>query len=82
MAQSVERHLGKVEVTGSIPVGSLRRKLEKIKALRDLRRNEKALGRVPFLMPWGTKYTLYSINLPLVFRIFSKQKECYRCEIQ
>ena len=23
MAQSVERHLGKVEVTGSIPVGSL-----------------------------------------------------------
>lgn len=26
MAQSVERHLGKVEVTGSIPVGSLSQK--------------------------------------------------------
>ena len=26
MAQSVERHLGKVEVTGSIPVGSLMKK--------------------------------------------------------
>lgn len=29
MAQSVERHLGKVEVTGSIPVGSLMKKVVK-----------------------------------------------------
>ncbi len=30
MAQSVERHLGKVEVTGSIPVSSLIKKLDKL----------------------------------------------------
>ena len=31
MAQSAERHLGKVEVTGSIPVISLKKKPGKIK---------------------------------------------------
>ena len=33
MAQSVERHLGKVEVTGSIPVGSLEENLEQSRLL-------------------------------------------------
>ena len=33
MAQSVERHLGKVEVTGSIPVNSLKKELRNREAL-------------------------------------------------